>query len=864
MILSEARAALLNPSLESRPQMRWWWFGPDITEHDVDRQLRAMADAGIGGVEVAYVYPLRAGSPTFLGSEFLRVLRFAAERARDLGLRFHLTLGSGWSFGGAHVVPEHAAVGLKWEQRPVQPGPHRMPLGASWPGETVLVAAVMDGEVGMAPAGLQPLPIRDGEIVVPDGRGPRVVVLGIVGPTGQVIKRAAAGADGPVLDHYSAAATRAHLDHVGGALLAAVPVDLVESLFCDSLEVYGANWTPDLPDEFASRRGYAFDDYLHLLIVDLTAEQDPTVRDAAERFRADFYKTLSELYEERFVAECREWCSAHGLPFRMQGYGVPPARLGSYSLADRYEGEGWGWTKLTATRWASSAAHIDGVNVVSSEVWTWVHSPSFRATPLDLRGEAHQHLLAGINELLGHGWPHSPADAEGLGWFFYAAGAIDDRSPWWPVMPTLMRELQRLCAVLRLGRPARDLLLYAPYDDAAKRLGQTADGEQKVDLFRATGEQLPNGLIADIREAGFEFDLFDDTMVDRIDSKDAPVILVAGAHRIPGRTAQWLDAARAAGSTVLSVDSLVEIGKSVARTELVATLRRLVPAASGIEPDPTVGVVRRIGATTDVYAVINTGPRERPFQWVKRGARARTEFWSPEHGTRIEPRNLAPYQALVVIETDEPDPDDLRPHEQTASSGEFDVVALSGRWTATLPDGSTELVQLPHRWEEDPDLRFYSGALAYEIEYELDAGWLADGRAVLLDLGESDPWTAERIETINPPQSYRVHLDPPVGEAAAITINGQEAGIVWAPPYRLDVTALVHEGRNTLRVTVLNTAANALAADDNPRRRAKEVLAPYGLRFEYQDLDRALEDARSGLFGPVRLLLNSGGSSISA
>ncbi len=96
------------------------------------------------------------------------------------------------------------------------------------------------------------------------------------------------------------------------------------------------------------------------------------------------------------------------MPFRIQSYGTPPAMVSSYRHADLFEGEGWGWTELTQTRWASSAAHLYGRDVVSSETWTWVHSPSFRATPLDLKGEAHEHLLAGINQFIGHGWPYSP------------------------------------------------------------------------------------------------------------------------------------------------------------------------------------------------------------------------------------------------------------------------------------------------------------------------------------------------------------------------------------------------------------------------------------------------------------------------
>ena len=42
--------------------MRWWWFGPSVSGPELDRELTAMADAGLGGVEVAYVYPLSQGN----------------------------------------------------------------------------------------------------------------------------------------------------------------------------------------------------------------------------------------------------------------------------------------------------------------------------------------------------------------------------------------------------------------------------------------------------------------------------------------------------------------------------------------------------------------------------------------------------------------------------------------------------------------------------------------------------------------------------------------------------------------------------------------------------------------------------------
>ena len=112
--------------------MRWWWFGPSVTRPELERQLTAMADAGIGGVEVAYVYPLAPATTEFGSDPFLADLSFAAERAHKLGLRFDLTLGSGWSFGGARVSPELAARQLHWERREI--GLRRWRL--AWPRHT--------------------------------------------------------------------------------------------------------------------------------------------------------------------------------------------------------------------------------------------------------------------------------------------------------------------------------------------------------------------------------------------------------------------------------------------------------------------------------------------------------------------------------------------------------------------------------------------------------------------------------------------------------------------------------------------------------------------------------------------------------
>src|SRR5215212_1078841 len=359
--------------------MRWWWFGPSVSRPELQRELTAMAAAGLGGVEVAYVYPLSTATTEFGSDALLADLLFAAERAHELGLRFDLTLGSGWSFGGPHIFTQLAARQLHWMQREIGPGPLEVPVVSPWPGDELIAAYVGAGSLQEQPDSYERLTIVNGRLVLGAGTAPRVVLLAYARLTGQNVKRAAVGAEGPVLDHYSAAATESHLRAVGDPMLDAVPAELVGSVFCDSLEVYGSDWTPTLPEEFARRRGYDLLSVLYRLTVD---EPD------AARLRADYHRTLVELYEENFVAVCQRWAARRGVPFRIQGYATPPATISSYRFADLFEGEGWGWREITQTRWASSAAHLYGRSVVSAEVWTWVHSPSFRATPLDLKGEA--------------------------------------------------------------------------------------------------------------------------------------------------------------------------------------------------------------------------------------------------------------------------------------------------------------------------------------------------------------------------------------------------------------------------------------------------------------------------------------------
>ena len=168
----ELRSGFENPLAGSAPMMRWWWFGPAVDRVEIDRELTVMASAGIGGVEVAYVYPLSEHSDEFGSPEFLANLRYAAEAARALGLRFDLTLGSGWSFGGPHITAEHAARKLVWERREIGPGSATIPVVSRWPGDELIAVYLGAGSMQETPDELSPVPVVDGSIEIPTGRRP--------------------------------------------------------------------------------------------------------------------------------------------------------------------------------------------------------------------------------------------------------------------------------------------------------------------------------------------------------------------------------------------------------------------------------------------------------------------------------------------------------------------------------------------------------------------------------------------------------------------------------------------------------------------------------------------------------------------
>ncbi len=874
--------------------MRWWWFGPAVAEDELEREMRLMKEGGIGGFEVQPVYPVVLDDPasgmktrSFLSDNFIEALRFTSEKARELGLRLDLTLGSGWPYGGPTVPIGQAAGRLRVERVNPPENSRRVALPSIGAGEKLLAVflARAEGKSIAADTLREITGIRDGAVALPEGMtGSLQVQFFIASRTGMQVKRPAIGGEGFVLDHLDRASVDSYLNRVGDRLMRAFNASPPHAVFCDSLEVYNSDWTGDFLEEFQKRRGYDLSPHLPALVNDLGSK--------SASIRHDWGQTLTELLNERFLKPLHEWSQKNKTLLRIQCYGTPTAALSSNAHADLSEGEGHRWKSLSATRWASSANHLFGRPVTSSETWTWLHSPSFRATPLDVKAEADLHFLQGVNQLIGHGWPYTAPGVEYPGWRFYAAGVFNEKNPWWIVMPDVSRYLQRLSFLMRQGEPKNDVAIYLPNDDAWAHF--TNGNANLIEVLR---ERLGPNLIPAVLESGYNFDFFDGEVLKQLGrvengslalgSNKYKVVILPNVEQIPKETlTQLVEFARTGGTLIATLRTpalspgfqakvsdhqrIGEVSKRLfdgpgAIGHLVTDESNQLAAVltAALKPDvvlspaaPDIGFIHRATSDAEIYFVANTGNEPRRVKATFRVEGLNPEWWDPMSG-EVRPAavvgrgangvsvslDLEPYGSRVLVFS-------RRALSPAASvTGEAPApIDLSSGWQVSFGEtGAPVKMNTLRSWTDDEKTRHYSGLAAYEKTFLLPDGFLKKGMRVRLELGDGQPVAAPANPRAN---GMRALLDGPVREAAVVTVNGRRAGSVWCPPYAIDVTDFVKGGENKLRIVVANTAINDMAGHALPDYRLLNLR--YGERFQPQDMDK-VQPAPSGLLGRIRL-----------
>ena len=120
---------------------------------------------------------------------------------------------------------------------------------------------------------------------------------------------------------------------------------------------------------------------------------------------------------------------------------------------------------------------------------------------------------------------------------------------------------------------------------------------------------------------------------------------------------------------------------------------------------------------------------------------------------------------------------------------------ISGAWTLNFPPnwGAPPSVTLDKliSWPDHADngVKYFSGTASYEKEIEISADRLGSGRELWLDLGA-------------------------LKNFAEVYLNEKNLGVLWKPPFRVNVTSAAKPGSNQLVVKVTNLWPNRLIGDE--------------------------------------------------
>ena len=245
----------------------------------------------------------------------------------------------------------------------------------------------------------------------------------------------------------------------------------------------------------------------------------------------------------------------------------------------------------------------------------------------------------------------------------------------------------------------------------------------------------------------------------------------------------------------------------------------------------------------------NTSNEPKHVEAHFRDTAGHAETWDPftgEVSALPDPKNvdldLAPYESRLIYFAD-----DAMTARPQPDRHETEVADLSQHWQLWFgSSGTAENMDRLDSWTANPKTEFFSGQVTYRKTFALES--MKEKSTYLLDFGAGTP---EPLPSSDDGFNMHAYLDSPVRDAAAVYVNGKLAGCVWHPPFRVDVTGLVHSGTNELRIVVGNTAINEMAGQQQPDYRL--LWLRYGKLFTPQDMDN-LRPLPSGILGPVKLM----------
>jgi hypothetical protein len=502
-------ASFCNPPVTAKPFVRWWWNGDKLSAGEILRELDVLKDAGIGGVEINPIaFPggddLSIPSMPWLSNEWIEMVKVALKGADERGMVCDIIVGSGWPFGAEFLNREEQSQLLTQSSRKVK-GPalvtiakadllkEAAPLGMSMYQGAVselqsLYLAPVNMDTFVAPAHI-PFE-KDSEeisVTVPEGEHILYAMVKVIGF--QAVINGAPGAAGPVLNHYNQEAVLKFLNRMSDNLFPKLKgLKPFRALFCDSMELEGANWCYDFAAEFKRRRQYDVTPYLPFILYRVGHMGRPvegaeitqlsgTAKDEVSRVRYDFFITCMEIMRDRFLTTYTQWCNQYGYKSRVQTYGREFHPLEASMNIDIPECETWmrandGDVKhdfstnpayTNVNKFVASAAHLANKKVVSCEESTNTDAV-FNTTLERLKITGDQSNLSGVNHSILHGFNYSPPEAPFPGWVRYGM-FLNERNLWWNYFKLWAAYKARLSVVFQETEAFADIAVMHPLAD---------------------------------------------------------------------------------------------------------------------------------------------------------------------------------------------------------------------------------------------------------------------------------------------------------------------------------------------------------------------------------------------------------------
>ena len=886
---------------ESKPWTRWWWMGNGVDKAGITAQLEAFSQAGIGGVEIAPIYGVQGEESRFidfLSPQWMEMLKHTLDEATRLGMKVDMTQGTGWPFGGPHIPKELGAGRLFIEEYQLSSGEklskpivaldrRDQPVDAAL---QILTAYGSNGEV----LELSDKVDSNGQLDWTAPEGTWELIAGFSGNTSQQVKRAAPGGSGYVVDHLSKEAVHTYLMRFDSAFdTGDFPV---RAMFNDSYEVYNADWTPEFLQAFSQKRGYD----LKLHIRDLISEEDT---ESSRRVKSDFRETMSELLLETFTNQWRDWANDQQMLVKNQAHGSPGNLLDLYGTVDIPEIETFGSTQFDipglkyekehlSTReppdpymlkFASSAAHVTGKPLVSSESLTWL-AEHFR-TPLSLaKPELDQLFLSGINHVFFHGSAYSPEDYPWPGWLFYASVHFGPTNSFWKDLKAMNDYIARCQAVFQEAKPDNELLVYWPIYDVWQ------DPEQRS-LYQLTVHNISEWLIPtpfyrlneELQKGGWQTDYISDNQLLSADVDAGQLILPGSQYRVlfvpeleslPLATLEKMIGLAEAGATIIFQDSKWDVpgladyeerkgkldnllnslsfneidgiqvaevggGKIIVEKDASKALKWLdvrgeTIADSGLkfmrmkqETGKIYFLVNHSNTTIDQELRLNSKGQSAVIMDPVSGKMGHVPVKQTDSGVSLRVQ-IKPGESLMVRTLDGKSTND-----QWNYTTEGEPVTIEGNWEVSALTGGPELPPTFNTgnlvsWTENTGgWEYFSGTARYSITVEL-----------------SDPEASD----------YLLKFDQ-LGESATVRVNGDSVGTIWSVPKELKIGSYLKAGTNELEIEVSNLMANRIRYMDLNKIEWRKFHEINFVNIDYKQFDASVwEPMPSGIIGEVKLV----------